>query len=583
MTDIRWNIESMYPDEASCATDMERMHAGSEKLKKLSANPDGHLKEILETVEEVSRIGEHLAVYANMRQDEDSRKTQYQKLYIESMQAMRDFQAASSFLQPYLLGLSDDRQQALLRDDSLAHFHEYFQRIFRYKEHTLSEKEEYILSKLSFASEAPSDIYYFLENADMKFPKIDSLDGKELTSEMFTVYQRHPNVEVRKETFEKYYDTFNSFKNTIATTYFNNIRALTTEADLRGYDSARQMELFRDDVDTQVYDALLESIHNNLPSLHRYYELKKKMLKLDEQHMYDVYLPIVESSGRKYTFEEARDLCIASVAPLGEEYQRIYRTAFEEGWIDAYPREGKRGGAYSSGSYDSKPFISMNFTGTLDSVFTLAHEMGHSMHSYFSRHANEYLYADYTIFAAEVASTFNENLLLHYLIENAQTDSERLELLDHHLDSFKSTVFRQTMFAEFEKVTHDLVEKGTALTAKDFDDIYYGLNQQYFGEAMISDENIAHEWMRIPHFYNDFYVYKYATGYCAATVLCQRVLTGGVQEREDYFRFLRDGAHHFPIEQLRMAGCDMADPKTVDSALRVFAQLVERLAQWADA
>lgn len=581
MTEIRWNIETMYPNEAEIADDRRLMAEGAEKMKEYSKDPGKNLARILETLETVLRRGEHLACYAHMRQDEDSRVAKYQKLNAESMQDLTEFLASTSFLSPYLLSLSKEEQKALLEREDLARYHEFMEKTFRFGDHTLSEKEEYLLSKLSFASEAPSSIYYFLTNADMKFPPLESAGGEKLTAQNFTVHQKNPDVAVRKESFEKLYETFNSFSNTIATSYYNNVRALTTEAELRGYKSAREMELFKDDVDVAVYDALLESIHKHLPAIHKYYAIKKRMLGLEEQHMYDVYLPIIKGEGKKYTFEEAKELCIASVAPLGEEYVKIYRSAFEDRWVDVYPRDGKRGGAYSSGSYDSYPFVMMNFNGTLDSVFTLAHEMGHSMHSYFARKSNEFLYSNYTIFAAEVASTFNENLLLHYLTEHAETDAERLELLDHHLDSFKSTVFRQSMFAEFEKLVHERVEKGEALTAEDFNAIYYGLNEAYFGDAMISDPQIAYEWMRIPHFYSDFYVYKYSTGYCASTVLSQGVLNGGQKEIDAYFSFLKDGCHHFPIEQLRMAGCDMADPATVDRALEVFEGLVERLEQLA--
>ena len=577
MEEIRWRIGEMYPDEQKTQEDMKKIREAATEMRRLSEDPQGNLKEILALYEETQRLAEHLLVYAAMRRDEDSRVSESQKLQMASEMAAVDFQTATAFLQPYLTGLSKEQQASLLKNEEYASYHLFLSRVFRFSKHTLSPKEEELLSKFSFAMEAPSNIAYYLTNADINFPIIDALGGTQLTGEAFTLHQKNPDVAVRKEVFEKYYETYRSFGNTLAATYYNNVKALATEAQLRGYDSCRQQALFRDDVSEEVYDALLESIHRNLPVIHRYYAAKKSLLGLKEQHMYDVYLPIAGSSGKTYTFEEARDLCIASVAPLGEEYGKIYRRAFEEGWIDAYPRPGKRGGAYSSGSYDGKPYVLMNFDGTLDSVFTMAHEMGHSMHSYLSRQANDYLASHYTIFVAEVASTFNENLLLHYLMEHAETSEERLALLDHHLDSFKSTVFRQTMFAEFEKIVHARVEKGEALTAKEFDEIYYSLNQQYFGAAMISDPLIAHEWMRIPHFYEDFYVYKYATGYCAATALAQGVLDGKPHAVENYFAFLRDGCKHFPIEQLRKAGCDMANPASVDSALHVFEKRVEEL------
>lgn len=575
--DIRWTIEKMYASEEAVRKDLSQVKEATERLKTYAKAPAQHIKDILETINRDMRLAENVVVFTHMQQDQDSRVSSAQKLNQEALSIIYDFDAALSFFRPFLLSLSKEEQKALLEDASLSDYHLMLKKTFRYSAHTLTADQEYVLSKMGFLNEAPENIYYFLTNADLKFPTLDSKDGAQLTGENFTTIQQDPDVAVRKESFEKLYQTFKSFGNTIATAYYNNVKALTTMAELRHYDSALQMELFEDDVEEAVYDSLLSSIHKNMDLMHRYYAKKKELLGLKEQHMYDVYLPLVKGASKTYTFEEAKELCIASVAPMGEEYQKIYRQAFEEGWVDVYPREGKRGGAYSSGSYDSQPYILMNFTGTLDSVFTLAHEMGHSMHSYFAKQANDYLYHDYTIFAAETASTFNENLLLHYMMQHAQGDREKQELLAHHLDSFKSTVYRQSMFAEFEKIVHERVEAGEALTQADLDQIYLELNQTYFGEAMVSDELIAHEWMRIPHFYGDFYVYKYATGYCASTVLAQRVLQEGEGAVADYFRFLRDGNHHYPIEQLKMAGVDMSKPETVDQALGVFRKLIDQL------
>lgn len=573
----RWAIDEMYPDEAAIKKDEEILKQKTAELSTLAEDPKKNLKAILALYHATNTVAENLIVYTHMKQDEDSRNSDAQRKYQQASRLLQDYDAAFSFFEPYLLSLSEEEQKALMEDPELALYHEMFARIFRYKEHTLSAEEEALLAKMQFLSEAPSDIYYFLTNADMKFLKLKSLDGAELTAENFTTHEKNPDVAVRKEAFESLYETFRSFGNTISTSYTNNVKALTTQAKLRHYNSAIEMELFADNVPVAVYDSLLDSVHRHFSYLHRYYAKKKELLGLKEQHMYDVYLPLLKGTARRYTFEEARDLCIASVAPLGKEYQDIYRKAFDERWMDVYPREGKAGGAYSSGSYESRPYILLNFNGTLDSVFTLAHEMGHSMHSYFAKHENDSLYYNYTIFVAEVASTFNELLLLDYLRKQAKTPEEKLELLDHHLDSFKSTLYRQTMFAEFEKIVHDRIEKGESLACEDFDAIYGDLNRRYFGDAMITDEGITHEWLRIPHFYSNFYVYKYATGFTASTVLSQKVLNGGPKDVEAYFSFLKDGCHHFPIEQLKMAGCDMSDPKTVDSALEVFGKLVDEL------
>ena len=575
--DLRWTISDMYRDGEEVKKDLDQVKEGMEKIRTLSQDPGAHIKEIFDAINKYMRVAENVIVFTNMQQDQDSRVSSAQKLNQEAMTILTDFDASLSFFRPYLLGLGKEEQKKLLKDPNLAPYHEKLERIFRYSEHTLTADQEYILSKMSFLEEAPENIYYFLTNADLTFPPLESKGGEKLTGENFTTLEQDSDPAVRKEAFENLYSTFKKFGNTISTAYYNNVKSLTTLAGIKNYDSALQMELFDDNVDPKVYDALIESIHKNMDLMHRYYAKKKELLGLDEQHMYDVYLPLVKGSSKTYTFEEAKEVCIASVAPLGKEYQDIYRSAFEDGWIDVYPRDGKRGGAYSSGSFDSQPYILMNFTGTLDSVFTLAHEMGHSMHSYFAKKSNDYLYHNYTIFAAETASTFNENLLLYYLMDHAETEKEKQELLAHHLDSFKSTVYRQTMFAEFEKIVHDRVEAGEALTQEDFDKIYGDLNKAYFGEAMISDDLIAHEWMRIPHFYSNFYVYKYATGYCAATALARKVIEEGQSAVDNYYKFLKDGAHHFPIDQLKMAGVDMSDPKSVDLALDVFRGLVEKL------
>ncbi len=577
MTDkLTWNLESMYENDDLLEKDLEKVKNDLASVDEIIANPLDNIKEVLAAYESISRMIGHIYAYAHMRKDEDSRVSKYQKMNMEIQTVYTDFDTKFSFLTPFLLSLDEDKFEEIKNREDLADYKLTLEKIFRFKPYTLSEEEEKIISALSPVQQSPSEIYYYLTNADMHFPKLDSTEEK-LSQATFVKLQTSEDREVRKEAFEKFYDTFSSFGNTIATSYYSNLKGITLEAKLRGYDSARQMELFRDDVDVKVYDALIQSIHNNMPAIHKYFEIKKRVLNLDEQHMYDVYMPITSDFDKEYTFEEAKELVIASVEPLGEEYQEIYKKAFEDRWMDVYPKDGKRGGAYSSGSYDSYPFVLLNFNGTLDSVFTLAHEMGHSMHSYYAKKNNSYLEHGYTIFAAEVASTFNEALLLDYLMKRVESDEEKLYLVDFYLNSFKSTVFRQTMFAEFERETHKLVEEGKGLTAEDFSKIYLDLNKDYFGPSMVSDERIGFEWMRIPHFYSDFYVYKYATGFTASTILANRVLRKEEGALENYFKFLKDGNKHFPIEQLRIAGIDMADPNTVDEALKVFEEHVEML------
>ena len=575
---MTWDLEKMYADEAAFEEDLAQVKENLERVDALIDKPLDNIKEIMQIQEATARKLSHAYVYSNMRKDEDSRVSKFQKMNLEAQSLYNDYETKFAFFQPFLLSLTEEETQALLAREDLSRYQLSLKKILRYKPHTLSAAEEKIMSSFASALKAPSEIYYYLTNADMQFPALESTDEK-LSQTSFVKLQMHQDVEVRKEAFEKFYATFKQFGNTIASSYYNNLKEITTEAKLRAYESARQMELYRDDVDVKVYDALIESIHNNMPAMHKYYAIKKKALGLDEQHMYDVYLPITSSFNKEYSFEEAKNLVIEAVAPLGEEYQSIVKRAFDERWMDVYPREGKRGGAYSSGSYDSYPYMLLNFNGTLDSVFTLAHEMGHSVHSYYARENNDFLDSNYTIFSAEVASTFNEALLLDYLLKRVESDEEKLYLIDFHLNSFKSTVFRQTMFAEFEREAHRLVEEGQALTEEDFSSIYHELNKAYFGDAMVSDQEIAYEWMRIPHFYSNFYVYKYATGYTASTILANRVLAGQEGAVENYFKFLKDGAKHFPIDQLKMAGVDMSDASTVDEALDVFVKLVDQLDQ----
>lgn len=577
MKEVKWSLDEMFENDEQIESSLSEINLNTKKIKELKKNPEENIKEILLLSSATFRKLIHVAVFANSKKDENSNITKYQKLSMDVSTVATVFSSTISFINPFILSLSKEEVDKLLNDEELADFHNNIKKTLRYKPHTLSEREEYIISSYNNSFEAPSNIYYYLTTADIKPLKLETLEGVQLSDTNFTLIQQNKDVQVRKESFEKYYGTYNSYRNTISNTLYSNMETKENTAKLKNYDSYRHMALFEDDVDVKVYDALIESIHKYLPVLHKYYALKKELLNLEEQHMYDVYLPIIKDYDKKYTWEDAKKLAIASVKPLGEDYVEVYKSAFDDNWVDVYPRKGKRGGAYSTGSYDSNPYVLMNFNGNLDSVFTLAHEMGHSMHSYYAKHSNTFENYDYTIFAAEVASTFNENLLLDYLKKRISSDEERLYLLDFHLDSFKSTVFRQTMFAEFEKISHNEIANGNSLTADDYDKIYYDLNVKYFGDAMISDKEIAHEWMRIPHFYSDFYVYKYATGYCAATILSKKVLLGVEGARDNYEKFLRDGSKHFPIEQLKIAGIDMTDSKTIDEALEVFKGLVDEL------
>ena len=573
---IKWDLTTIYKSDRDLENDLEKVESNLDKIEALKENIGKNITDILLLDVDTSRVLEKAYSYAHMKKDEDANVTKYQKIDKKVMNLYNKYITKMSFLVPYLISLPEEKANEIKSDEKLKDFDVALMKVFRKREHTLSDKEEKVISTLSSSRETASNMYYYLTNVDIKFPYLEKWD-KQITNVSFTNIQTEEDRELREISFKEYYNAYNQFGNTIAQSYYSHVDAAVKISQIRNYDNVRKMFLFNDDVDEKVYDTLIDSVHEYLPSLHKYYEIKKRELGLDEQHMYDVYMSISPEFEKKYTWEEAKDLVIESVKPLGDEYVEIYKKAFVEKWIDAEIREGKRGGAYSSGSYDTKPFILMNFDGTLNSLFTLAHEMGHSLHSYYDRNNNSYLHSGYTIFVAEVASTFNEALLLNLLLDKAENDKEKIYLIDFYINSYKSTVFRQTMFAEFERDVHKKIESGEVLTKEDFSRLYLELNKKYFGNAMVSDEEIAYEWMRIPHFYSNFYVYKYATGFAASSILAKRILDGEEGSREKYIEFLKDGAKHFPIEQLKIAGVDMSNPETVNQSLEIFKNLVETL------
>lgn len=578
--DTRWDLTKIYKTREDFTRDIEEARKELEDLKELKGNFTGNFKGLVELMVINSERISKISVYANMTRDEDSTQTLGQELVLEADKLYNDYISAWSFLKPALLELSEDELDKLIQENDLHLYDRYLKEIFRYKDHTLTKDQEYVMGAMGQMAATPASAFYMLTNADMTFPPIEAKGGAELTNANYTNFLRDNDVGVRKEAFTKFYSTFQGVENTLASLYADNVRSLVTEAELRGYDSALQMELYQDDVDVKVYENLIATVRANLPSIHEYYRLKKDALGLESQHMYDVYLDIGGDLETKISYGEARDLIIKAAEPMGEAYVEVLKRAFDERWIDVYPRKGKRSGAYSSGVYSSDPYILMNYTDDLNSLFTLAHELGHSMHSYLSRKNNPYVYSSYTIFAAEVASTTNELLLLNYLLDRAEDKKERIYLINHYLDSFKSTVFRQTMFAEFEKKTHEAVENGQVLTLDKFNQTYYQLNEDYFGDGVFVDKEIQLEWARIPHFYRNFYVYKYATGFLSAVILSKNILEG--RGLDAYLNFLADGSNHYPIDQLKGAGVDVMDPKSFDSAFQVFKGLVEELRELLD-
>lgn len=576
MDKYNWDLTKLIKDEE----DFKKKYAEADKLldeaHRLLLNFKDNFKEVILKLIEAQRKVMNIYVFAHMNADADTRDTEGQRLHLKALNLGSKLDEVGAPLKPALLALSREELDKLIKDNEMEDYRLFIDKIYRFKDHVLTEKEESILSAYGFLENAPFDAYNLLTNADITFEDLESIDTK-LNGATFISLLRNKDEKVRREAFQKYYKSYKGLENVISSLYLNNVKAMTTEAKLRGYNSSLEMELYGDKVDVSVYENLIAAVHENLPALYKYYEIKKNFLGLKEQHMYDVYLNLTKEEPKKIPYEDAVEMVLQSLKPMGEEYTKIAREGLMSRWVDVYPKEGKRDGAYSFGTYDSPPYILMNYNDDLQSVFTLAHELGHSMHSYFSRTNNKYIYSDYTIFVAEVASTTNELLLLNYLMEKATTPEEEIYLIDHYIDSFKSTVFRQTMFAEFEKITHERVEKGDALTSADFKDIYYNLNKLYFGDAVISDEEIAYEWSRIPHFYTDFYVYKYATGFSSAVTLSKNILSGDKEKLEAYLNFLKDGSNHYPLEQLKSAGVDLTTKEGVGTAMREFNSLVKRL------
>lgn len=571
-----WDLSKIYKTETEFEEEIQYVRELNEKLKALGEDIKGNFKSYLETMTDARRRIYKLRTYSHRKHDEDTRQTHGQKISMTVENLANDYDTITSNFRPSLLSLSKEELEKLIEDYDLENYRKYLDKIFRYKEHTLTAGEEKILGSLSFLQGAPADAYNLLMNSDIEFPFIESA-GVKLSHANYVNLIKNKDEEVRKETFIKYYETLKGVDNTISSLQFNNVKGLAAEAKLRNFNSAREMELFKDDVEEIVYDNMIEAVRENLPHLHRYYEIKKKYLGLEKQHMYDIYLPLATEEDKKITYDEGKEIILKGLTPLGDEYLEIIKEAFDNNWIDVYPQPGKRPGAYSSGSYDTEPYILMNYTDNLDSVFTLAHELGHSVHSYYSRKNNDFLYSGYTIFVAEVASTTNELILLDYLMKNATSDGEKIYLIDFYIDNFKGTVFRQTMFAEFEKLIHESVENGQVLTLDDFNKIFYKLNQDYFGEAVISDEDIQLEWAKIPHFYSNFYVYKYATGFSTAVKLAKNILEGDQEALEKYINFLKDGGNNFPLDQLKAAGADISKKETINEAMEVFKGLVDEL------
>ena len=577
----KWDIEAMFPDEALWE------QAVTQSLKKADsfAELSGHLTDSADSLLKAFRLRDDMwqqlekaYVYARMKRDEDNRVSKYLAMTDKCFAAIAKMSAVSSFFTPELLESSEDRIPGFLSENKDLEVYRFaITETLRQKAHVLSKSEENIMAQLSEVTNASGDIFTMLNNADIRFGTVTDDEGNqlELTHGNYITLMESHSREVRKEAFTHMYEAYKKQINTIASAYSYNTKTDVVTARIRKYESSKHAALAGDDVDVAVYDNLINAVNDSLPVLHRYLNIRKRLLGVDEMKMYDVYVPLIQLPKKNITFEAAVELANKGLAPLGEEYLARMNSGIEARWIDVYENEGKTSGAYSFGSYDSMPYILMNFSSTLKDVFTLVHEMGHSMHSSYTRQYQPFIYGSHSIFTAEVASTVNESLLMRYLLDN-ETDSEtRKYLLNMYIEEFRTTLFRQTMFAEFEDMTHKAVENGEVLTADRLSETYYALNAKYFGDTVTDDEYIKYEWARIPHFYTAFYVYKYATGYSAATAISSKILAEGTSARDNYLEFLKTGDSNTPIELLKIAGVDMSSPEPIRAAMKVFESLVD--------
>ena len=579
--EYKWQINKIYNNEDIWQEDCQKIHDMIPNAEKYQGHLQDGVKiflEFLQFQEELSQLIDKAYLYASMKKDEDNTVPLYQGMKEEITGLSVEAQSALSFFEPELLAMPQNILENYLKNRDVALYGKYISDITRMRTHTLDIQGEKLLAMSGEMGGAFSGIFSMLNNADMKFPQIINEDGSEvrLTHGNFINFMESTDRDVRKSAFEALYSTYEKNINTLAAIYAGSVKKDAFYARSHNYDSALAASLDQDNVPLTVYHKLIDTVKEHVPLFEKYLELKKRLLKVDELHIYDIYTPLFPESNKKYPYEDAVEIVKKALTPLGKEYIEIASKGLESGWVDIYENIGKTPGAYSSGVFGYEPYILMNYQDNLNSVFTLAHELGHSMHSYFSWRNQPYVYAYYRIFVAEVASTVNETLLVNYLLKESKTREEKLYLLNHQLEEFRGTVFRQTMFAEFEKLTHKEIEAGKSLTAEKLTEIYYNLNKIYFGDSICLDQAIGLEWARIPHFYRPFYVYKYATGFSAAQALAGAILNEdrkkAAKATELYLEFLSSGGKDDPIVLLQRAGVDMTKSDPIEAAMKIFEE-----------
>lgn len=585
---LTWDLTKIFSSDQEFDEKYLELSEELKQSEKHKGTLDQGASQFLNAIEFVLRVyrqTEVIYVYAHLKNDQDTGNTDYQALYARASSLFSKVSKAVSWFEPEILQLSDDQiWQYFKEEPKLEVYRHYIQQIVDNRAHVLSAEQESLLAGAGEIFDASSDTFAVLNNADLVFPTIEGENGEivQLSHGVYGQLLESTDRRVREAAFKGLYSVYEQFRNTFASTLGTHIKGHNFKAKVRNYSSAREASLSNNHIPESVYDTLVDVVNKHLPLLHRYMELRKRLLEVEKLHMYDLYTPVLGEAPITFTYEEAKEKALEALKPMGEEYMAIVEKAFSERWIDVVENKGKRSGAYSSGSYDTNPYILLNWHDTLDQLFTLVHEMGHSVHSYFTRSNQPYVYGDYSIFLAEIASTTNENILTEYLLETEKDPRVRAYVLNHYLDGFKGTVFRQTQFAEFEHFMHTEDEKGVPLTSEYLSDSYGKLNAKYYGPAVEEDPEIKFEWSRIPHFYYNYYVFQYSTGFSAASALAKKILNQEPEALENYLAYLKAGNSDYPVEVMKKAGVDMTQAAYIEDAMSMFEQRLNELEELID-
>lgn len=578
-----WDLRDMYASKEAWEKELEEIASITAALEQMEGKATASAENLLHTLELSAEAEQKLELagsYAERLYDQDQKNTAHQAMSQKMYGLYTDYSSRTAFIVPEILAAEESVLEDYFKEKTgLELYRIQIKEIQRTKAHCLSSEMEKLVAMTGEMAQTPDQVFSVLSNADLVYPEIKDENGElvRLSHGNFVPLEESADRRVRKDAFLNFYSVYKQFANTLAGLYNGQVKQQIFYAKARKYDSTLEAAVDANNVPSKVYRNLVETVNKNMDKMHHYVRIRKKCLGVEELHMYDIYTPMIADAAKKISFDEAKEIVLKALAPLGEEYVSKVKEGFEKRWIDVYENEGKRSGAYSAGAYGAHPYVLLNHNDTLDNMFTLAHEMGHAMHSYYSNENQPYIYSQYKIFVAEVASTCNEILLMEYLLAGTTDKKERAYLLNHYLDSFKGTVYRQTMFAEYEMVTNQMVEAGESLNAENLCRVYRELNEKYYGPDMVSDPEIAYEWARIPHFYYNFYVYQYATSFSAAVAIAHNILEEGETAVARYKKFLSGGCSMSPVELLRTVGIDMEEPKPIQDALDVFGQILDEI------